>query len=78
MEDLVGDVLPKRGIDGWNGFPGYGIYCFRDKKPVACGFTHGSNLKAIFENKTLDNVNYLYIILEIILVVGIRTLLTTE
>lgn len=31
----------------------------------------GSNLEAIFEHKALNNVNYLCIILEIILVVGI-------
>lgn len=76
MQELVGDVPPKRSSGGWNGFPGSRTYCFRDKKPVAFTCCTGSNVKGIFENKALNNVNYLYIILEIILVVGIWTLLT--
>jgi len=71
MQQLVGDVLPKRSSGGWNGFSGSGIYCFRDKKPLARTCYIGSNLEDIFENKALNNVNYLYIILEIILVAGI-------
>lgn len=75
MHELVGAVPPKRSSGGWNGFPGSGIYCFRDKKPVACTCYIGSKLQAVFESKALNDVNYLHIILEIILMVGIQTLL---
>lgn len=61
---------PRDAQEDGNAFQDLGL-TVSDKKPVACTCYTGSNLEAIFENKALNNVNYLYIILEIILVGGI-------